>query len=91
MKMKYMRFTAKFALVIALAILGYLGGAATVAVDTLAAEEEARCERDKCVRGSDDATGYVYMTCEDRWWPFGESRQTNCSMNGDVCETTACK
>ena len=92
MKMKFTRFTTKFALIIALAVTGYLVGATTVAVTTavttIAAEEEDDCERDRCGAVISDDRSWA---CED--WPH---KETGCDAKYSwwsgrhYCETYDC-
>ena len=90
MKMKFTRFTTKFALIIALAVTGYLVGATTVAVTTaittIAAEEED-CENDKCGLVTPSSITYACVDAPHKetgcdaiysWW----SRRHYCETYG---------
>ena len=91
MKMKFARFTTKLALIIALAVTGYLVGATTVAittaVTTIAAEEED-CENDKCEA---KAIPNVISSCVD-----APHKETGCDAKNSwwgrqhYCETYEC-
>ncbi len=90
-KDRVIHFAVRLALVAALAVVGYFGGGALLTSKTHAVEtDEEKCERDKCKRYEDAEGNLIAAGCVDRFWPFGKSRQTNCSMNGNDCETKHC-